>query len=331
MKSRSRQILDKSVAAMLSAIEVYNKPNFSYREETFSVLAINSWELLLKARILQLDRNRISAILKYEKRQKSDGTISEKYYRKENRSGNYESIGLFKAYDNLLNDYGDKINPLIRKNLEALKEIRDNSIHFFNKDLELRKKVHEIGTATLKNYFNLVLHWFGVDLSEFNIFLMPIAFLRDFSSVTTISLNSQERNLLEFVRTLEDEVDDDETKDFNLSLDIDIKLKRVSKTGLASVVISDSPDAVPITLKEEDKRDKYPWDYEILTRQMRKRYSDFKATTTYHSLRKELANNDKYCNQRLLDPGNPRSQSKNFYNPNILKEFDKQYTRRKFN
>lgn len=33
-----RSLLDKSVNSMLSAIEIYNKPNFSYREETFAIL-----------------------------------------------------------------------------------------------------------------------------------------------------------------------------------------------------------------------------------------------------------------------------------------------------
>lgn len=46
-----RVLLDKSMDSMLSAIEIYNKPNFNYREETFAVLAINAWELLLKAYI----------------------------------------------------------------------------------------------------------------------------------------------------------------------------------------------------------------------------------------------------------------------------------------
>ena len=47
MKARSQELVDKSIAAMVSAIEVYNKPDFKYREETFSILAINAWELLL--------------------------------------------------------------------------------------------------------------------------------------------------------------------------------------------------------------------------------------------------------------------------------------------
>jgi hypothetical protein len=50
LKSRTQELLDKSVSAMISAIEIYNKPDFKYREETFAILAINSWELLLKAK-----------------------------------------------------------------------------------------------------------------------------------------------------------------------------------------------------------------------------------------------------------------------------------------
>jgi len=33
----------KAEAALLAAIEIYNKPTFLYREETFSILALNAW------------------------------------------------------------------------------------------------------------------------------------------------------------------------------------------------------------------------------------------------------------------------------------------------
>ena len=134
---------------MIAAIEVYNKPSFGYREEAFSILAVNAWELLLKARILQLDNNRISAIIEYERRRNANGEMSEKLYRKKNRAGNHCSVGMFKAHSKLVNEYGDSINPVVLKNLEALTEIRDNAVHFLNKDFEIRKKVHEIGTANL--------------------------------------------------------------------------------------------------------------------------------------------------------------------------------------
>ena len=47
---RSVKLYRKAEAALISAIEAYNKPDFKYREETFSILALNAWELLLKAK-----------------------------------------------------------------------------------------------------------------------------------------------------------------------------------------------------------------------------------------------------------------------------------------
>lgn len=329
MRSRARQMLDKSISAMLAAIEVYNKPTFEYREEAYSILAVNAWELLLKARILQIDNNKIASIIDYEKRQLGYGRLSTKLYKKKNRTGNDTSIGLFKACDRLANDYADTINPVVRKNLEALTEIRDNAVHFLNKEFELRKKVHEVGTANLKNYVNIVRQWFGVGLSDFKLFLMPIAFLRDIGSAEGVMLNTEERNLLEYIKELENEVDDDVTNDFNLSLNIGIRIRRVSEAAGAEVVISDKPDAIPVKLEEEDIRAKYPWDYGILSKRLQDRYSDFKLAQKYHDIRKKLEQDAKLCNTRYLDPGNPNSATKKFYNSNIIREFDKHYKRKK--
>ena len=54
--SLSAEIAQKSVQAAVSAIEIYNKPNFSYREEAFAILMTNAWELLIKAKWV-LDHN----------------------------------------------------------------------------------------------------------------------------------------------------------------------------------------------------------------------------------------------------------------------------------
>ena len=74
-------------------------------------------------------------------------------------------------------------------------------------------------------------------------------------------------------------------------------------------------------------REKYPWDYAELTRRLRNRYEDFKANQKYHDIRKPLLEVSKYVNRRYLDPSNPNSGKKDYYNPNILKEFDKHYTK----
>lgn len=43
----SDELAHKAVAAAVASIEVYNKPDFYYREETFAILMTNAWELLL--------------------------------------------------------------------------------------------------------------------------------------------------------------------------------------------------------------------------------------------------------------------------------------------
>lgn len=60
MKSNVDAILEKSIACAVSAIEIYNKPDFKYREETFSILMINAWELVLKAKKIKDNNNNIN-------------------------------------------------------------------------------------------------------------------------------------------------------------------------------------------------------------------------------------------------------------------------------
>lgn len=182
MKSRSRAMLEKSISAMIAAIETYNKPDFKYREETFSVLCINSWELLFKAKVLQLASNQVKALYVKEKKTKKDGSKSSKEYVKINRAGNPMSVSMYEAYRIVVEEYGVKIDKAVKENLETLVEIRDNSIHFINDDLDLALKIQEIGTAALQNYLHLVREWFGDVLLRYNFYLMPLSFFRDFGS-----------------------------------------------------------------------------------------------------------------------------------------------------
>ena len=48
-KMIQNNLLKNSIAAYFAAIEIHNKPNFSYRYETTSLLLMNAWELVLKA------------------------------------------------------------------------------------------------------------------------------------------------------------------------------------------------------------------------------------------------------------------------------------------
>jgi hypothetical protein len=328
MKSRNKAMLDKSVAAMISAIEIYNKPDFKYREETFSVLCINSWELLLKAKVLQLSANKLTALFVWEKKKLRDGSYSTKLYRKLNRAGNPMSVSLYEAMRIITEDYGVPINKAVRDNIEALTEIRDNSIHFINDDYLLSTKIQEIGTASLQNYLHLVKDWFGDALSRYNFYLMPLSFFRDFDTAPGVLLNSNEKKLLKYIRSVEEAYDDTEYSNYNLALKIDVKFQKAKSTTGVSVQITNDPDAPAFRLSEENLMEKYPWDYKILTTRLKKRYSDFKVNGLYHQQRQSFYGDDKLCHSRSYNPANINSDTKMFFSTNILKEFDKLYTKK---
>lgn len=312
---------------MLAAMEVYNKPDFTYREESFAILAINSWELLFKARLLQLGGNRISAILLYERRRKADGQMSSKLYRKKGRSGTHLSVGMFKAIDLLRKEYGDTVPAAMHKNLALLCEVRDNAVHFLNKGFGLSKLVHELGTACVRNYLGLVRSWFGIDLSRYNFFLMPLAFVGGGFTVDAVTVNSEERKVLRFLREQVAENFGDNEGEYSVALRMDLRFTRSKSDDATQVVLSNHPDATPVKLSEEDIRERYPWSYNILTTRLRKRYTDFKANQRYHDLRKPLELDARYCKKRFLDPATEAGIGKCFYSPNIVKEFDAHYVR----
>ena len=62
MKSKVESIIEKSIACAVSAIEIYNKPDFKYREETFTILIINAWELILKAKKIKENKGNIKVL-----------------------------------------------------------------------------------------------------------------------------------------------------------------------------------------------------------------------------------------------------------------------------
>jgi hypothetical protein len=170
VQQRSVKLLEKSEAALISAIEIYNKPDFKYREETFALLALTAWEILLKAKVLSDHHNDPRSIYVRERRQNSHGVLSKKQYLKSNRSGNVMTIGLGKAVALLDGDAASRLSPVIESNLDALTEIRDNAAHYINAGAQLAKQVLEIGTATIRNYITISKSWFKRDLSKYNLF-----------------------------------------------------------------------------------------------------------------------------------------------------------------
>ncbi len=94
------------------------------------------------------------------------------------------------------------------KNLEALLELRDSAIHFYNRSPAFAQRLQEIGAASVKNFAAAVADWFKRDLSEFNFCLMPLSFVPLPARAEALVPNPEEKNFLAFVESLETKQDD---------------------------------------------------------------------------------------------------------------------------
>lgn len=315
---------------MLAAIEIYNKPNFTYREETFAILMLNAWELLLKARVLTDNANNLSSLHIYERRPCKDGSPSRKHYVKRNRAGNFQTLGLGQCVAQLDKTQSSRLSPAVKANLDALMEVRDNATHFMNASLQLAKQVLEIGTAAVRNFIELAKRWFKHDLSQYNLYLMPIGFISGPAVAVGINLSADEKKLISYLSqlTTAPSITAATTGGFYVALELNMVFKRSPTDAAFAIAVTNDPSAPRVNLSEEDIRKRYPWSYRDLTKRCKLRYMEFLENAAFHAVRRPLLGDERFAKSRYLDPGNPKSARKDFYNPNILAEFDKHYTLR---
>lgn len=320
----SADLGQKSVHAAVAAIEIYNKPNFSYREEAFALLMTNAWELLIKAKWV-LD-HKDSAESLHSLVDDGKGGKAPKL----NRCGNPMSLGLSYLAAKLLEDRDSGLERGCHDNILALIELRDNAAHLLNKDLHLGRRILEIGTASLRNYLHLATEWFQLDLSAYNFFLMPLSFYHGFEAAQAaigVVYPDQVKRLLSYIDALE-ETDNESEGTQHVAMRIETKFVRAKDASSVAFRWTDDPNAPAISVNEEDIMKNYPLKYAQLTDTLRRRYSNFMVTKGYHELRRDLEKNRKYAIERLLDPSNPKSSRQRFYNANIIQEFDKHYKMR---
>ena len=317
-----RSLLDKSIASMLAAIEIYNKPNFQYREDTFAILAVNAWELLLKAYLFKLNKYHRKSIYELEPAKKKDGTKGKHKQIAKNRCGNPKTISIYSAIDILKRE--NKMPYNLCGNLEALIELRDNSIHFYNTEL-ISKQIQELGFACIKNYISIIGLWnIDIDLSCYNFYLMPLAYVNEKITVDGV-LSDETTNYINLIKSKLSEVDSSD-RDFDIAISIDIDFKKGN--SFDAIGVKYDADGILINISEEDIRKKYPLTYSELVSSCRKRYNDFLQNSTFYSIMNTIKSNDRLCNIRKLDPNNPKTVSKPFYSTNIWKELDKTYSRK---
>lgn len=322
--SSSEEIVEKSVSAVVSAIEIYNKPDFNYREEAFALLMVNGWELLLKAKWIFDRGDAVESLYVLD---------SETGNPKVGRSGNPLTHAVHFLAQNIFEDGNSGLEKACLDNINAMIEIRDISAHFINKDIYFGRRIQELGTASLRNYMYLATEWFQVDLSRYNFFLMPISFYHGFETVMPPADNlypEQITKLLEYLDSLQNvNNEDNELSTQNVALRMETRLVRGKREEAVEFRWTNDPSAPSVALREEDVSKNYPLTYRDLTDALKRRYTNFVENKDYHRVKREIEKENKFCLIRLLNPSNPKSSKQRFYNPNIFQEFDKHYDKRK--
>ena len=309
----SDTLLDKSVQAALAAIEIYNKPDFGYREETFSILLINAWEILLKAKVIRDGLEKIEGLYIPDIDNPGDFIKS--------RSGNYRTISIGKAMSLV------GLDETLKANLFILIELRDNSIHFRNDSPILNTKLLEVGTASLLSYLEICKEWFQKDLSKYNFYVMPMSFFHahELQSYSVNNDSVQNQNLLRYIGNKEKEFPHDPLSQHSISLRLETKFVK-SKMQIDP----NNPDAISVIIDEEDAFTKtFIWGCkEHLVPALQKRYHDFKVNPQFWRLLNGLKDNPKFCRVRYLNTKTKKGMKQEWYNPNIMHEIDKHYTKK---
>jgi hypothetical protein len=253
MKPRYRFLLDHSINTVLSAIEIYNKPDFKDREQVFSILLVNAWESLLKAKILRDNKNRLSSLYIPI----GSGGPGQRY--KKNRTGNYMTISLEQAVLHCC------LVPVVKENLHYMVEIRDAATHLTAASPSLPHLVFSLGTAALRNYAALVRQWFSLGLSDYNFFILPLGFSYPFKAISMADLTKEPNDIAALLKSASAaSVATPEDPTFFFACEIRTHMVSAKKLADADVTARIDPSATGAVVVSRDVRpiDRYPYSFQ---------------------------------------------------------------------
>ena len=218
-----RKLLANAKAAMIAAVEIYNKPKFDYRDECVVILLLNSWELLLKA---TLSKNGDSIF--YSKR----------------RNHPYRTLSWEDALGKAENYFPNAVSHLpVRRNLELLGTYRDNAVHFYNAK-GFGTVIYALAQTSIVNFRDYLEGVFGQHLEdEIGWQLLPIGINPPIDVVSyitgggSVGTQSAVRQFLAALAQATDEVKDAGEDTGRLMTVFKVQLQSVKKIGDVDVVV----------------------------------------------------------------------------------------------
>ena len=207
-----------------------------------------------------------------------------------------------------------------------LREIRDSSVHFYNRNTLFAIRLQEVGSACVKNFVQAGKDWFGLDLSCYNFYLKPLAFIDTSETAALITLNKEESNLIKYISGLD--AANDPNSNYSVSVNVELRFSKSKASDALAVQMSNDPNATKVQLTQEQFKDKYPLNFNDLKARCKKRYSDCLLNKKFNGIKSTLLGNQKYSITKVLDPDNPKSVKQVWYSEAVFTELDKHYTKK---
>jgi hypothetical protein len=276
-----RRLFGNAMSAMLGAIEIYNKPRFPYRDEVFTILLINAWELLLKAII---SKNRQSI-----------------YYRKK-RGEPYRTLSCRDAFwcaaNSKLWPRGVELRA-VEANIDLLVTYRDNAVHFYN-DPSFGSLIYSLAQTSVLNFRDVASSVFGKDIAkEITWRIMPLGITNPIDPIEFMKGATGDRgqgrsravqDFLAYLKEKVDALDADGIDTGRLLTVFDVSLQSIKKVSNADIVVGVSSEELAeaiVVSRRVDPNVSHPYrQKELLPRLKRPMTSHgFQAIVYAHSLR----------------------------------------------
>lgn len=314
---------------MFAAIEIHNKPVFSYRYEISVMLVINAWELLLKAYIYKFLK-------------------PVKLFQKDGKTKPFEECVACVA-SNL-----GKSFQAAKESLDNLYIYRNKVTHFYCENLD--SLLFSLIRANVGFYVDFIKKHFGYDLStETNLILLPIGFQKPFSPIDFLSnssaLSNSSKEVKEFIegiiasskRLKSAKIKDSILVEYRMALFNEKRINNADivaainnaqqqsvnfqiEESLKNVRITDDPNAKEIRISEDDLyKTIFTEKYEDVINEAKRRFLDFKQGNEFNKIMKQIKKDSSIYKPKYLDPDNPKSAKKPYFSKKIYDELVKHY------
>lgn len=341
--AKVKQLLQKARNSAILAVEFYNKPSVVFKTEGYITMMIIAWTSLFHAYFL---KNRIKPFY----RKKESGKVKPRFERITETFPNGKKIKEFKWWDlhKCIKEFfkNDSGNP-IKKNIEFFIPLRNMIQHRYIPSLD--DAIFGECQALLINFNNFIETYFGRRYSIKYSLSFSLQIAKTPANILEASKNELKKydanNVIEFIKAYRSSLTTEQFESPEYSF----------KAVLIQVKNHHSKDALPLKFihekdlseeqkdklheagivlvrekqvpKEEDKMLKeYKLTYKDLCKELKKQIRDFKINKQFHAVKRHIIEDKpRLLYRRKLDPNNPKSPKKDFYHPQIVKEFKKIY------